>query len=253
MRMMVKQMWLGIVLMAIVLLQADAGAQNTAAPASPANQSREMVAGMEITIAPDGSVTRVLPATTLPEPVRQLLVKRVSQWRYEIPLWNGKPAQVDSYLILTLLAVPTTTGGFVLRVSKLGGEWDLQSGFGPGVPVYPESAMRREIGGVFAYALRLRPDGNVETVRRIYPEKASDPIRKAIDESAQRGLSRSRFRPHVVGGVAVTCEIALPITFTPPDANGLSKEKIPDGMLDAALRTPCPKLALETKIENTML
>lgn len=243
------------VLLSTMLLafSAAVAAQKATAPTASATPARELVAGMDITIAADGSVTRVVPAATLPEPIRQLLIKRVSQWRYEVPMWQGKPARLSSYLILRLLAVPTTAGGFVLRVSGVGGEWHIGSGFGPKPPQYPQAAMRQEIGGTFSYALRLGQDGSVESVRRLYPEAVLDSIRKSIDAAAQTTLLSSRFRPVRVDGAAVACEIALPIVFTPasksPDGY---MEKIPDSARQPLI-TPCPKLALLTKIENTML
>lgn len=229
-----------------------AAEQKSKAPATPAGHGSEMIAGMDITIGADGSIANVLPAATLPEPIRQLLLKRVPQWRYEVPMWEGKPASVAHHLILRLVAMPTTSGGFVLRILGQGSEWHAGSEYSPKAPNYPEAAMRQEIGGTFSYALRLGQDGRIDRVRRLYPETLSDSIRKSMDEAAQYALRATRYRPVIVNGVAVVCETNLPYVFTPAGKRDVPKEKIPE-FARAGLETPCPKLTLSTNIENMIL
>lgn len=229
-----------------------AAAQQANAPVTSAAKGSDIIAGMDLLVAADGTVASVNPAAALPEPLRQQLVKRVSQWRYEVPMWEGQPASVTHHLILRLLAMPTTTGGFAIRIAGVGSEWHAGSEYVPKTPVYPQAAMRQNIGGVFSYALQLRPDGSVEGVRRLYPETLSDGIRKSIDVAAKAALLGSRYRPVVVNGVAIACEVALPIVFSAPDQPSDTKPRMPESARDA-LRSPCPTLVLSTHIENTML
>ena len=229
-----------------------AAPQGMNAAAQSVTQATEVIAGTNITIEKDGTVGNVVPDTALPEPIRQLLVKRVSQWRYEVPMWEGNPASVAHHLIVRLMAVPTTGGGFALRVSGLGNEWNAGSEFGPRPVMYPEAAMRQGIGGTFSYVVRIGQDGNVDRVRRLLPETVSDRVRKSLDEASRTALLTSRFRPFVVNGLAVACEISLPMSFIPPGKRDAPKEELP-ALASAALESPCPKPVLITQIENTLL
>ena len=64
---------IALLMAAAMGIPALAAAQNANAPATPANHASEMIAGMDITIAPDGTIANVVPAATLPEPIRHAI------------------------------------------------------------------------------------------------------------------------------------------------------------------------------------
>ena len=72
----------------------------------------------------------------------------------------------------------------------------------------------------------------------------------ALDESAQRSLLASRWRPFVVNGAPISCEMLLPIVFLPNVDPPVTVDSKP---FRDALTDPCPELSLATKIENTIL
>ena len=230
-----------------------AAGQNTKFPTAPATPVRELIVAMDVTIAPDGAVASVVPDATLPEPMRQLLVKRVSQWRYEVPMWQGKPAKLSSRLALRLLAVPTTTGGFVMRVVSTAGEDGTGTPFGRVAPIYPHSAVRRGVGGTFVYSQRVHADGHVTDIKRLYPEDVSNKMIKAMDESSQLSLRASRWRPVVVNDEPVACDLITPINFRSAGTDVAGKLPVDTKAMRGALAQPCPSTWLKTKIENTIL
>lgn len=205
----------------------------------------------DVVVAADGSVVQVIPAADLAEPIRALLIKRVSQWRYQAPLWHGQPVQLTTHMGLRLQAVPTTTGGFAVRVLRIETRFDKDSEWGPRAPDYPDGAQRRGVGGQFVYAMRVETDGSLTNAKRIFPEKDGDKYAVALDEAALASISESRWRPSIVNGSPVACDVLFPITFSTQDSEPLPAidlKQYKDGMKD-----PCPSAKLETKIENTIL
>lgn len=235
---------------AILFCGTDVAAQTSSAAAA---QGTQLSAGMEVTIAGDGSVTRVVPDAKLPEPLRQLLIKRVMQWRYSPIVWHGVAAETTTHLVLRLLAVPTTAGGFVLRVLGMGNEADIGSGYGPTPPKYPFEAQRNNIHGNFAYSIRTLEDGSVTDAVRLFPEEVADKYMKAMDESSQEAIRTFRLRPVVVNGAAVACDRPFYMEFR---TEGSVKEPLkPIDMKPywSSMKAPCPRTDLQTKIEGTML
>lgn len=216
-----------------------------------ATQGRELLAAMDVVVAPDGAITSVVPDATLPEPIRQLLVKRVSQWRYEAPMWLGKPAQLSTRMILALQPVPTTSGGYALRVLRQAHEADTGPVFSPRFPEYPYAAKRRGVGGVFVYSMRAEADGSLTHIQRRHPQDVDDNLIRALDESAQAFIQDAHWRPFIVDGAPVACDVLMPITFTvtgsPPPAN-IDLKPVLDTMTER-----CPRPVLATKIENLIL
>lgn len=219
--------------------------------AVPAARVRELLAAMDVVVAPDGAISSVVPDAALPEPIRQLLVKRVSQWRYEAPMWLGKPAQLSTRLILVLQPVPTTSGGYALQVLRLGGEWDADSEFAPRPPHYPLTAKMKGIGGVFVYTIRVEADGSPANIQRRYPQDVKNKIIRALDDSAQASIQDWRWPPFLVNGAPVACDVIMPITYIP---SGAPPPTSIDWKHDEVLMTQkCPQPALATRIENLIL
>lgn len=240
------------VLAAAVVLFCGTGVAAEASSAAAA-QGTLLSTGMEVTIAADGSVARVVPDAKLPEPLRQLLIKRVMQWRYSPGVWQGAPAETATHLVLRLLAVPTTQGGFVLRVLGTGGNVDSESGYTPTPPKYPFEAQRKNIQGNFAYSMRILEDGSVTDVVRLFPEEISDKYMKAMDEASQEAIRTSRLRPVVVNGVAVACDRPFYMEFR---TDGPAKEPLKPIDIKpywSKMKVPCPVADLQTKIEGTLL
>ena len=222
----------------------------TAADDKP-SQVPEILAAIDLVVAADGSVSGVVPDATLPEPLRKLLIARVSQWRYQVPTWQGKAAQVSTRLLLRLQAVPTTTGGFVMRVLGPSLERNEEPRYSLKAPDYPQTASRKRLGGTFIYVLRVEADGSFTSIQRKYPEDTSEKPMQALDESAQKAIMASKWRPFVVNGAPVSCEMLLPIVFLLPGVE--PPAPVDSKPFQAALTDACPELTLETKIENTIL
>lgn len=208
---------------------------------------------MEVNIAADGAVTGVVADAKLPEPLRQLLAKRVSQWRYAPIVWQNAPAQASTHLILRLLAVPTTGGGFALRVLSTGSESDIGSGYGPQPPKYPPEAQRKNIQGNFAYSIRILDDGSVTDVVRLYPEEVAGKHIKAMDDSSQDAIRAYRLRPIVVNGAPISCNMPFYMEFRTQTPSQEPLEPIDLKLYWPKMKVPCPRFDLQTKIENTLL
>ena len=94
---------------ALALVLAGAGA-------APAFAQDPLVADMRIHVGPDGSVLEVVPDEAVPVSLHGMLRDRVSKWTFSIPTWHGRPVSTWTPYTLWLQPVPTTTGGFALRV-----------------------------------------------------------------------------------------------------------------------------------------
>jgi hypothetical protein len=239
--------------LACLLVVAACGAAH-AGDAKPqaASPGHHLLASMEVIVAADGSVASVTPDAALPEPIRQMLVKRVSQWRYSVPMWQGKPVQLSTRLKLRLQPVPTTSGGMVLRVLGGSNELEIATADAAGIipPRYPHGAAIKKIGGTFTYVVRVQPDGSASNVRRVLPLEPTHDYFREMDESAQAALRSSRFPSSVVDGSAIACDRMVPIVFMPPD-----QPPVPQDATSAkdAIELRCPTATLETRIENLIL
>jgi len=220
------------------------------AASSPGTGAQDIRAGMQVVVAADGSVASVMPDAALPEPIRVGLVKRVSQWHYKVPMWQGQPVSTSTRLGLHLQTVPTTSGGYALRV--LGEDYvpdpDPRYVFKP--PAYPSSLNRKGVGAALAYAIHVGTDGRPTDVRRVYPEGTLDPANTAFDESAQAAIATWLWHPFLANGAPVECDVLLPLSFTVKD--GTPPVQPDRKSLQGGLRL-CPDTGLETKIAGTLL
>ncbi len=226
------------------------GAQAQQAAAGPATGAQDILAGMQVVVAADGSVASVVPDATLPEPIRAGLVKRVSQWHYKVPVWQGKPASISMRQGLRLQAVPTTSGGYALRVMGEAYVRDPDPRYVLQPPDYPTWLRRKNLSASLAYAIRIGADGRPVDVRRRYPDGPQDAAGTAFDEASRAAIALWLWHPYLVDGAPVACDILLPMDFViagdePPPAPDLKS-------LEAGLQL-CPGTKLETKIEGVLL
>jgi hypothetical protein len=227
------------------------GAHAQQAAASPGTGAQDILAGVQVVVAADGSVASVVPDAALPEPIRAGLVKRVSRWHYKAPMWQGQPVSISMRQGLRLQAVPTTSGGYALRVVGEAYVPDPDPKYVLQWPDYPTSLRRKKIEGALTYAIHVGADGRATDVRRRYPEGSLDAAGQALDESARAAIALSSWHPFLANGTPVECDLLYPVVFmmkdgAPPPAESHS-ESLATGL------QLCPKAALETKIEGTLL
>jgi hypothetical protein len=205
---------------------------------------------MQVVVAADGSVASVVPDATLPAPIRAGLVKRVSQWHYKAPMWQGKPVSISMRQGLRLQAVPTTSGGYALRVMGETYVPDPDPRYVMQPPDYPAWLRRKNLSASLAYAIRIGADGRPVDVRRRYPDGPQDAAGAAFDESSRAAIALWLWHPHTVNGTPVACDILVPMDFV---MGGDEPPAAPDRKsLEAGLQL-CPGAKLETKIEGTLL
>lgn len=244
-----------IVLMALFC----AGVASAAAPSSTPPPSL-LELRMRIQVAGDGSVSSVTPDAALPDAVRQLLVRRVTQWRFKPVLWQGKPASVTNDWALRAQLVPTTQGGQVLKVV----EAQL---FDPKqqmvAPRYPESAMRSEVSASFIYAVTQRRNGELVEPRLVWSqgEGGESSWLRTFEEAIHASLADSRLPEVVIDGAAIECMRIVPFDFRMATSDGNAKEspalaearRIAMEAWEARTPDQCPMPKLETAIAGTIL
>lgn len=216
-------------------------------------QSAEMRAGFDVEIAADGRVTAVRPDDKVPVPIRDLLIRRVAEWRYEPAKWQGKAVASANHTILRLGAVPTTQGGYALRILGMAGETlDDGSKFGMSPPKYPPEAQRRSAVGTFHYQVNIDREGRTTGVRLLVPEEAAlDSSAKRLDRAAQEAIREWRIRPAKADGEPVACSWISTMSFSVGDKPAPRPEEI--DALKSLLPDPCPMPELRTKIEGLIL
>lgn len=213
------------------------------------DESALLYASMEVDIAADGSVTKVAPGSELPQPFRDLLIARVSQWQFEPPQWQGVSVSTSTHVLLRLQAVPATNGSALRVVFR---EYEKGDRFKYGLPTqkYPPMAARRKKGGDFFYAVRIGKDGVPVGVERKLPTELGDKYMKAMDEESQRSIMHALWRPFLADGQAVACTYVYAVSFSMDEV----LPPAPDTTaVRAAISDNCPEGELRTRIDNTML
>lgn len=231
-----------LALCALALLLVCAGA-------APAFAQDPLVADMRIHVGPDGSVLEVVPDEAVPVSLHGMLRDRVSKWTFSIPTWHGRPVSTWTPYTLWLQPVPTTTGGFALRVVAPGLRI-LDKDAAWVAPVYPASQMRRGIGGTFVYEVEIGSDGTLADVRLRIPEGKLDRDQRKLDDAAQTAIRANKWTPGMVDGVPTTCRVIYPVVFTPP---GQASAEVDVRSLRESLVDLCPWTALETAVIGTLL
>ena len=208
-----------------------------------------LVLDMRIHVGADGHVIEVVPDESVPVELRELLVSRVSQWQFSVPVWQGHAVSLWKPYTLWLEPVPTTSGGYALRVAPPGVREPGRDDARP-VPVYPESLMRRRVGGNFVYLVRAAADGTLLDVRRRYPEGELDRDQRRLDESSIAAIRASEWPAPIVDGAPVGCTRLYPIVFT------IDAEAPPVQQLVEPLRSGvddlCPQTQLESEVVGTL-
>jgi hypothetical protein len=208
----------------------------------------EVRAGFELTIAPDGSVERVVPQPALPDVLAKAMVRTISAWQFEPPMWAGKAVRFTHPHVLRLQLVPTTSGGVALRMMGLSGLVDGEYGVHLVPPSYPRAQNIKRIGGRVAYVLRIGTDGALREVRRYWPEDPLDKDQRAFADASQAGLAQFRAVPYLVDGAPVECEYRFVDAFIPPGGESDTSPLPPP-----PLREACPESKLVTPIEGKLL
>lgn len=219
-----------------------------AAGSNPIAAAQDILAGMRVVVAADGSVTSVVPDAALPEPIRTGLVKRVSQWHYTVPRWQEQAVATSMREGLRLQLVPTTGGGYALRIVGTAYVPDPEYDFRP--PVYPAWLLRKGVGATLIYAVRIGIDGRATDVRLRHPEGALDRAAKAFDESARAAIVSWSWPSQLANGAPVACDVLYPVVF---GIRGRELSARPDReLLESGLQL-CPKAELQTLIDGTLL
>ena len=231
-----------------------ARAQDNAATFPPG-----FVVAMDVAIAPDGRIVRVQPDADVADPVRQALLRRVPEWRYAPPAWEGRQVELTRRLALRLQFAPVKGGGgYALRVAG--------QAFDPGIraaaPRYPQRALRRGVGGQFSYRVTLGAAGAPTRATLISPSPTDDPIMAELEAAARETLESWRWPVPLVDGHPVACDLLVPIRFTPRQDDApesapsqpppqVSAETWPQGDPDSAPLCPSPEL--QTPIAGALL
>ncbi|WP_163843404.1 energy transducer TonB [Pseudoxanthomonas sacheonensis] len=221
-------------------------------------QVRQIVVGMDVDVAADGAVSGVVPDLRLPADLRQLLVTRVSQWRYRPATWHGESVSTKAYLALRLSVAPEGSDGVVVRILGADSECAVDTGYCAEPPRYPAEAAQANTGGTFVYALAKDANGKMTGVRMLSPTgRPLHMVERAMDKASRKSFETSRWRPSFANGNTVACEEVLPISFSmgSSSADGTGQaalEKLKEKMLPQ-LSEACPTVVLETAIENVLL
>lgn len=227
------------VVVAALLLAALAGTAKAGT-----DPSGEFVVGMHVDVAPDGHVVAVEPeAGTLPA-LRDALIQRAAQWHFTPATWRGKPVAVREWLPLEIGPVPTTGGGYAIRIVGTGHKPEPGTSMVP--PRYPQAAMRAGIGAELMYQVHVAEDGRMTPVALLEPRAVKGHV-KSLDEASRAALSVSRRRPATADGQVIACEMRFPIIFR------LDRRSPPKRESDTLLPDQCPRAKLETEIAGTML
>lgn len=201
--------------------------------------------GMYVDIAADGRVTAAVPeAGTLPA-LGDALAKRALHWHYVPAVWEGKPVAVRQWLNLQIEPVPTTGGGYAIRILGPGTRPDPLSHMPP--PAFPRKAMIAGTNALLVYRVRVAEDGSMSVVELLEPDSVKGHV-KSLDKVSRAAIADFRRPPILVDGVAIACEMRFPMGFFTT-----KKIPMPDLSKLEPLARECPGAKLETELAGTML
>lgn len=250
---------IAVVLLAVAALSAQADEKlNGVAPVSG-----EMLVGMQVVVASDGRITEVVPDAGVTEPLRKMLIQRVSQWRYKSGIWEGKPVSLTHVLVLRLQPVPTPQGGFALQVKGEGNVFLLGTRYAMTPPRFPVNEAKKGKGMNLIYEVTKQEDGRLSEIRLLESTQADDRATRAFDVASRPSLDSARLPPSIVDGKPIRCRMVWPMNFMlsdarkPKDAEQAEAEakahRVRMEALQAGLPDGCPPSKLETPIEATLL
>lgn len=207
----------------------------------------------------DGTVTDIQPDVSLPEGIQTMIRARVATWRYTRAQWKGRSHASPIAQSIKAEAVPTTQGGFALRIEEVTGQIpqgtklkELFDSRPP--PEYPLEPRKRGVSAILVYAVLYDEAGKPLQVDLVYPAGLDRDI-KIFDDSARKAISKWE-ETHEFAGSPISCRANVPITFQVSNADSFP----------APLRAPpevatmfdkysdmCPKSTLETPVKGTAI
>ena len=110
---------------------------------------------------------------------------------------------------------------FFYRVSPASTPLKIEPVYYAPKPEYPAKAIKNHFEGAGLFEIRIRPDGNVQSVKVI--KTIGYPV---LDQAAIATFRRWNFRPHSIGLVRVPIEYTL---RGPPPASGRHLKDLGDG------------------------
>lgn len=203
--------------------------------------------------------------------VQQALLKKARDWRFEPFAWQGKPAASTFTRFIDVEIVPTTSGGFALRVK--GVNKFKFAYLGPD-SLPKEEGIRYE-GKHGQYLMVFRVDADVEgrpvKVERALPDNRFPKGMDALVARKETMLQGWRQPPAVVDGTPVACARVY-VMQVRPDKIGLRVRDDEQGWYNdidmarllpkeveqvravmAATNNVCPPPRMVTVIEGTLL
>lgn len=229
-------------LLAATVLPAAWAHDKGAAPPPPG-----FIVAMDVVVAPDGRIARVEPDDDVMDPVRAALLRRVPEWRYAAPTWEGRPVEVTMRLALRLHFVPVHGGGYAMRVTEVAPDPAIRIT----APEYPQRAMRRGLGGTFTYRVSVGEKGAALDVERTSALLSDDPVVAELESAARKTLERWRWPVPLVDGRPVACQLRVPIAFIPGAGGTSVPRQVPQP--EVPFDRPCPTPALQTAIAGVLL
>jgi TonB family protein len=121
-----------------------------------------------------------------------------------------KSTLVVSALILSCVALfgsPRDPSNFFYRISAAGEPLKLEPVYYAPRPDYPELARKQRLEGSALAEIHIKPDGSVRSVNMLRSTG-----QKILDETAMRGFSRWRFRPHSLKVVRVPIQYTMSLS-----------------------------------------
>lgn len=202
--------------------------------------------GVPINIQPDPNLTPALQA---------MVRKRVTQWRYQVGSWQGKPVPMPVSQKIEAEVIPVSDGGFELKIKKVSGV-PIPDGMGPvknqmRPPAYPLELLQRAVSGTLIYAFRVDAQGRPYDVELLAPDNLNRDM-KALERSARTAMMSWVLATPRVDGVALDCRFVTPIDFL--SGSNYQYKKTDLAPYRARLSDACPAPPeLVTEVAGTVL
>lgn len=159
----------------------------------------------------DGVPTNITPDASLPPAMQAMVRKRVAEWRYSMPTWQGEPVAETIYGRIVAETVSVASGGFALRIKLISYRHAIHDErMVP--PDYPQVLRQRGIGGVLVYSYKVGQNGTpqeIDLVSPVNPDRTS----RLLDTAGRAALAQWRLQPRKVNGKPVDCRVMLPMVF----------------------------------------
>ena len=203
-----------------------AGSSMAASPQAAAKSAspQQLQFDFKATVQADGTVRDIQPDASLPEAIQAMVRRRAATWRYKPMQWQGKAYLSPVAQTIKAVAVPTTRGGFALRIEDVTGQAlraeSLKEFFASRPPSeYPYELQRRGVSAILVYAVMYGEAGKPRQVDLVHPAKLDRDI-KRFDESARNAIARWDAK-YEFAGAPISCRANIPITFQVSDSGGV--------------------------------